>query len=129
MKTYRILVADDDPDFLEQVKIMLSEDKFDLILARSQKETEKLIKDVRPDLAILDVMMEQDDSGFVLAHKIKKQYPDVPVIILTSLGKETRFEFEPDDEIEKKWIKADKYLEKGVRPDQLQREVCKLLKL
>ncbi len=129
MEKYRILIAEDDPDYLEQIKIMLGDDKFDFITAGSQKEAEKLIKETKPDLAILDVMMEQDDSGFVLAHKIKKAHPDIPVIILTALGRETRFEFEPDDEIEKKWIKADKYLEKGVRPDQLQREVCKLLKI
>ncbi len=129
MEKYRILIAEDDPDYLEQIKIMLGDEKFEFITAESQKKAEKIIKETKPDLAILDVMMEQDDSGFVLAHKIKKLYPDVPVIILTALGRETRFEFEPDDEIEKKWIKADKYLEKGVRPDQLQREVCKLLKI
>ena len=129
MERYKILIVDDDPDFLEQVKIMLSSEQFEFVFAHSQKEAEELLTNIKPDLAILDVIMEQDDSGFVLAYKIKKKYPEVPVIILTSLGKETRFEFEPDDNIEKKWIKADKYLEKGIRPDQIQREVFKLLKI
>jgi CheY-like chemotaxis protein len=85
MKTYKILIADDDPDFLEQIKLMLSSDQFELFCAKSQKETEELLGKIKPDLAILDVIMEQDDSGFVLAHKVKKMYPDVPVIIFIAL--------------------------------------------
>jgi CheY-like chemotaxis protein len=74
-------------------------------------------------------MMESDDSGFVLCYKIKKKYPDVPVIIATAVARETGMTFSLDSEKEKSWIRADKYLEKGIRADQLDLEIMKLLKL
>ena len=73
-------------------------------------------------------MMENQDSGFILAYKTKKMYPDVPVIIATAVSSETGMVFGLDED-EKNWIKADQYLEKNIRPDQLQREINKLLKL
>ncbi len=125
----KIMIVEDDVDYLEQLKIMVESFGFETITATSQADAEKILEQEKPDLAILDVMMEREDSGFILAYKIKKKYKDVPVMILTALSNETRYQFEPEDEIEKKWIKADRYLEKGVRCEQLKREINKLLKL
>jgi len=122
-----ILLADDDHDYLEQMKFHVEQFGFKTITANSQKECEKLIETEKFDMAILDLMMENDDSGFILSYKIKKKYPDTPVMLASAVSKETRFVFEP--EIENNWIKADKLLEKGIRPDQLHREINKLLKL
>jgi CheY-like chemotaxis protein len=74
-------------------------------------------------------MMESRDSGFILSYKIKKLYPDVPIIIATSVSAETGVYFGLETDEEKKWINADLYLEKGVTPEQLHKEVLKLLKL
>ena len=82
----------------------------------------------KPDLAIVDLMMENEDSGFILSYKIKKKYPDVPVIIATAVTQETGMVFGLNNKEERSWIKADLYLEKNLRPDQLQREISKLLK-
>jgi CheY-like chemotaxis protein len=122
----RILVADDDFDYLEQMKIFIEGFGYEIITAESQKECEEIIEETRPDLAILDLMMENEDSGFILSYKLKKKYPDVPVIIATSVTAETGYNFEHDAH---DWIKADKFMEKGIRPDQLQREINKLLKI
>ena len=73
-------------------------------------------------------MMENQDSGFILCYKMKKKYPDVPIIIATAVTAETGMSFGLSTEEEKRWIKADLYLDKGIRPDQLQREINKLLK-
>ncbi len=101
---------------------------FDVVTAESVAEAEKaMIR--KPDLAILDLMMETQDAGFVLAYKIKRDYPDVPVIIASAVTSETGLKFNLDTEEDKKWIKADLYIEKGIRPDQLHREISKLLKL
>ena len=62
-----------------------------------------------------------------LSYKIKKKYPDVPVIIATAVTAETGMLFGLNTEEEKKWIKADLYLEKGIRYDQLEIEVEKLM--
>ena len=124
-----ILIADDDQDYLEQTQFHVENFGFETITASSQKECEKLIETTKPDLAIFDLMMENDDSGFILSYKMKKKYPDVPIILATAVSSATGYIFEPENEIDKSWIKADKYMEKGIRPDQLHREINKLLKI
>ena len=124
-----ILLVDDDEDYLFQTRLNIEQFGFRVITAESQSEAEKLLETVKPDLAILDLMMESEDSGFILAFKMKRQYPDVPVIIATAVTAETGMSFSVNSEEDRKWIKADLYIEKGIRADQLHREIIKLLKL
>jgi CheY-like chemotaxis protein len=124
-----ILVADDDPDYLYQTITNLERSGYRTIGVESQSEAEQFISKSRPDLAIFDLMMENDDSGFILCYKIKKKYPEVPVILATAVSHETGLSFSVDSEPEKSWIRADRYLEKGIRAEQLDQEVMKLLKL
>ncbi len=125
----KILIVDDDMDSLLQLKMHVENFGFETITAQSQKEGEEIISKTKPDLAIFDLMMENKDSGFILSYKLKKKYPDVPVIIATAVTAETGMVFGLDTEEERNWIKADIYLEKGIRPDQLHREINKLLKI
>ncbi len=125
----KILLVDDDQDFLYQVKLQLENFGFDVITADSQMEAEEIILKVKPDLAILDLMMESEDSGFILSYKLRHKYPDVPIIIATAVSAETGIFFGLESEEEKKWIKADLYLEKGITAEQLYKEISKLLKL
>lgn len=124
-----ILVVDDDPDILQQMKMQIESFGFDVITADGQNEAEKIIEKTRPDLALLDLMMENKDSGFILSYRIKKRYPDTLVIIATAVTSETGMLFSVESEEDKNWIKADLYLEKGLRSDQLHREINKLLKI
>ena len=126
---YTILVADDDPDYLFQTEMNLKKAGYKTITAESQAEAESIISKFKPDLAIFDLMMENDDSGFILCYKIKKLYPDVPVILATAVARETGMSFSLDSDKEKSWIRADKYLEKGIRAEQLDQEIMKLLKI
>jgi two-component system OmpR family response regulator len=123
-----ILIVDDDPDYLYQLKFQLERWGCKVITADSQREAEELILTLKPDLAILDLMMENEDSGFVLSYKMKRKYPDVPIIIATAVSAETGMSFGIYSEEDKNWIKADKYLEKGIRPEQLKKELENLLK-
>lgn len=125
----KILIVDDDIDSLELMKFHVESFGFDTMTAESQKDGEQLIEQEKPDLAIFDLMMENKDSGFILGYKIKKRYPGVPVIIATAVTAETGMVFGLDTAEERSWIKADQYLEKGIRPDQLHREINKLLKI
>ncbi|MCG8409982.1 MAG: response regulator [Bacteroidales bacterium] len=124
-----VLIADDDIDYLFQIKMHIESFGFNTITAETQKEAEELIKNTKPDLAIFDLMMEKNDSGFVLCYKMKRQHPDVPIILATAVASETGMSFSIDSDPEKQWIKADLYLEKGIRRDQLHKEINKLLKL
>jgi two-component system, OmpR family, response regulator len=127
--SFTILVADDDPDYLFQTVKNLEKSGYKTVALESQAEAELYISKSRPDLAIFDLMMENDDSGFILCYKIKKKYPDVPVILATAVSHETGLSFSLDSEHERNWIRADRYLEKGIRAEQLDQEVMKLLKL
>ncbi len=124
-----ILIVDDDSDYLFQLETMVKSFGFEVIAAESQAEAEKVLETTEPDLAIYDLMMEQEDSGFILAYRTRKKYPDMPIILASAATAETGYNFDLYNDGNKNWIKADLYLEKGIRADQLHREINKLLKL
>ncbi len=124
-----ILIADDDADYLFQMESMVKNLGFRVKTAESQAEAEKVLETIKPDLAIFDLMMEQEDSGFILSYKAKRKYPTMPIIIASAATAETGFTFDLYNENDRNWIKADLYLEKGIRSDQLHREINKLLRL
>jgi len=122
-----ILLVDDDQDYLYLLKSKIESFGYQTLLAESQKEAEELIEKSKPDLAILDLMMENEDSGFILCYKIKKKFPELPIIIATGVAAETGITFDINDENNRKWIKADRFLEKGIRSEKLKEEIEKLL--
>ncbi len=124
-----VLIADDDEDYLFQMKMYVESFGFNVITADNQKEAEVIIQNTKLDLAIFDLMMENDDSGFILCYKMKRKHPEVPIILATAVASETGISFGVDTDSDKKWIKADLYLEKGIRKDQLHKEINKLLKI
>ena len=124
-----IIIADDDVDYLFQMEHYIKSFGFEVKVAQSQKEAELLMENTKPDLAIFDLMMERDDSGFILCHKMRRKHPNVPIILATAVSSETGISFGVSSDEDKQWIKADLYLEKGIRKDQLHKEINKLLKL
>jgi DNA-binding NtrC family response regulator len=129
MKTsnFTILIVDDDMDYLIQTRIKIEKFGYKTITADSQREAELILDKIKPDLAIIDLMMENEDSGFILSYKLKKKYPDVPVIIATAVAAETGISFDIHDENNRKWIRADAFLEKGIKTEILKHEIEKLL--
>jgi len=128
-KVYTVLLADDDPDYLFQVAFYLRSSGYEVVAVESQAEAEQVISKMKPDLAVFDLMMESDDSGFILCYKLKRRYPEVPVILATAVARETGITFGLSSDQDRDWIRADLYLEKGVRPEQLDLEIKKLLKI
>jgi CheY-like chemotaxis protein len=124
----KILVVDDDFDLLEQINAILTTAGYDVAAAEGATEAEELLLKTKPDLAVLDLMMEEKDSGFVLSHQIKKLYPDTPVILLTAVAGATGMSFATQNQDAKSWIKVDKIMDKPVRPEQLKAEVRRLLR-
>ena len=82
-----ILVVDDDPDLVETVAMMLESKGCEVGKAYDGVEGEESIKERRPDLIILDIMMPRKD-GYVLCAelKCKEETKDIPVILLTAVG-------------------------------------------
>ena len=124
-----ILVVDDDIDLLEQVAMVLAAEGYHITKAQGQKDGEEALLTTVPDLAVLDLMMENMDSGFVLCHHVKRLYPDTPVILLTAVKAATGLDFHPQTDEAASWVKADVVLDKPVRPEQLRAEARRLLKV
>jgi two-component system response regulator MprA len=122
-----VLVVDDDPDFLLQEKVQLEAAGFRVIDADSKEKAVGLLEEHRPDLAVIDVMMEDADAGFTLCYAIKKKDKRIPVIIVTSVVSETGMAFDAATEEERSWIMADAFLAKPIRTEQLMKEVRQLL--
>jgi len=87
MSSPYILVVDDDPDLVETVAMMLESKGCEVGRAYDGVEGEESIKERRPDLIILDVMMPRKD-GYVLCAELKKEPEtrDIPVVLLTAVG-------------------------------------------
>lgn len=128
MSTKRtILLIDDDFDLLEQLRLLLGGAGYEVVTAESQREAEDQLLSVQPDLVIVDLMMEQRDSGLVLCHHMKEMHPRLPIIMLTAVKSATGLSFAPASEEQESWVKADKVLDKPVNPDQLIAEIKRLL--
>ena len=115
-KVRKILLVDDDIDLLEQHKIILEAKGFNIITAENVEEGFSLFKKEKPDAAIIDLIMEEHDSGFILCHKIKRDPhgKSIPVFILTSATYVTGFKFGASTNEEKEWIECDAILNKPI---------------
>ncbi len=82
-----VLIVDDDPDMVETVGMMLENKGFEVGKAYDGVEGEASIRQRRPDLVVLDVMMPRK-NGYVLCAELKKDKAtrDIPVILLTAVG-------------------------------------------
>ncbi len=82
-----VLVVDDDPDLVEAVSMELENENFRVAKAYDGEEAWEKIKEDRPDLIILDVMMPKK-NGYTVCDEIKKdpKYQDIVVILLTAVG-------------------------------------------
>ena len=126
-KVKRVLLVDDDIDLLEQNKTLLEAKGVEVFTAESGEEGRKIFADIKPDAAIVDLIMEEHDSGFVLCHKLKKTDIGkmIPVFILTSATYETGFKFSATTLEEQKWIKCDGLINKPVVIDDLVSKINK----
>jgi DNA-binding response OmpR family regulator len=122
----KILLIDDDPDFLESNRIVL-ETKYDVVTAPSGDEGLQKARSENPDLILLDVIMPGTD-GFSVADLLKHdaQLSRIPVLMLTSFVErmgETSIPRSRGVELE-----AEDYLDKPVAPDELLKRVDVWLK-
>lgn len=121
----RVLIVDDDPDFLEQMELMFKSRGYETLTAPGRKQAEELFKGFSPDVAVIDLMMENDDDGFVLAYRLKRTFPECAVIMVTNVTGETGLEFPRVDD-SAGWITADAVLSKPVRFEQIEEELKKM---
>ncbi len=125
----KILIIDDDPDLVEAMKVVLESKNHYVINAKDGEEGLRKAKADRPDLIILDIMMETSDKGFDVARQLKwdEKYKNIPILMLTAIKDRTGLDFkkEAGDET---WLPVDDYMEKPLKPEELVSKVESLLK-
>lgn len=128
MEKTKILLVDDDPDFIISIKTILDNNNYEVVTACNKKEALDKLMAEKPNLAILDVMMEEKHDGFDLARTIKKmqEFEKLPIIMLTSIDSLSGVNFKAAMS-DPNWLPADDYLEKPVEPDELISTVEKVL--
>jgi len=124
---YNILLIDDDPDFRSKAKEMLQHSGFTVTECEGEQQAYELAKKRSFGLAVIDLMMEHSDSGFTLCHHFKKDYPKMPIVLLSSAASEMSIDFSIESASERSWIKADALLNKPIRFEQLLYETQRLL--
>ena len=123
----KILIADDDPDFIEINKTILEASGFDVDTAYTSMDTLSKLREDHYAMLILDLMMEEKDSGFTVAYAIRddQNLRDLPILMLTSAEEKTGFSFQFSKD--KEWMKVDDYATKPLRPAELLDKVNKLI--
>ena len=123
MSDKQILIVDDDPDQRLTMRLPLEASGYQVAEAKSSAEGLEMVKKVKPDLIILDVMMDTTTAGFQLALDLHSQDPnsdykefrDTPIIMLTAIHTTTPLRFAPDED----YMPVQIFLEKPVDPDVL----------
>jgi len=119
-----IVIIDDDPDILDASSLILTSKGFKVITANNPQDGYKIVKENSPDLIILDVMMDEQDDGFFLAQKFRREKFEIPIIMYSSVSKALGIEFAAGE-----MIPVDEFVEKPISPDALIDKVEKLLQL
>jgi DNA-binding response OmpR family regulator len=119
----KILIVDDDPDITFATGLFLKKAQHEVLTASNRADGMKAIDDENPDLIILDVMMEQADDGIAMAQELRRQGCDIPILMLTSVGKVTGFTYDEDQEM----VPVNAFFEKPIQPDLLVQKVNELL--
>ncbi|MHC4570038.1 MAG: response regulator [Planctomycetota bacterium] len=120
MSTQKILIIDDDPDFVEVTKVLFETRQYDVSTAYDPEEGLAKLEQEVPDALILDIMMGKGAEGFIVARKIRKdsRFDKMPILMMTSMREQTGFDF-PGQRIHSKFLPVDEYIEKGVEPQVL----------
>jgi DNA-binding response OmpR family regulator len=120
----RVLMIDDDQEFVDAIAAILSARGYEVDSAPNGKVGVAKAKIKKPDIILLDVMMTTKTEGFDVARELhkNKDLANVPVILLTGVKREMNlpFGFEPDEA----WLPVKGVLEKPVKPDVLLKAIA-----
>ncbi len=122
----KILIVDDDPDFVEATRIVLEKAGHSTLSAASGNECYQKMKSEKPDLVILDVIMDTVLDGLTITQRIHEdeEINQIPIIMVTSIANTDYAALFPTDE----YIHINAFMSKPVEPAELIRQINKLLK-
>jgi len=124
----RVLVVDDDPDMRLAIASVLKSRSYQVIEASDGFQALRKLKDDKPDIMLLDLLMPGMD-GFSVVRELEESrdqgYPDIPILVISSVREEAsqrRYELELGRK-----LAVDDYIEKPIEPFVLLQRVEKLL--
>ncbi len=117
-----IAIIDDDPDIIDASSLVLKSKGYAVITATNLSDGYRIIMEKKPDLIILDVMMEEPDDGFFMAQKLRKEKIKTPILMYTSVSKAIGMDFGKNE-----MVPVDDFVEKPISPEELITKVSNLL--
>lgn len=123
----RILVVDDDPDFVEVARLILTKEGYDVVCAASGEEALALMRVSKPNLVILDIMMHGILDGLRTAREMRAdgELRDIPILMISSITNSAFAKFLPKEEE----LPADNFMVKPVDMSLLLSETRRLLRV
>lgn len=114
-----VLVVDDDPDIVAAIRMVLKANGYQVRSAANSDEAMQALQQDIPDLMIVDVMMRTLDEGFQFSYLVRsdERLAQVPILMLTSVSKETGFSFDPKTDGD--WLPVNEFVEKPIDPEDL----------
>lgn len=121
----KILVIDDDPDFLEFVTIVLESRGYEVYTAEDASEGLATMRQVKPDLVLLDVMMSYALDGLNVTREMRgdPELREIPLILISAIVSREEAALFPTDE----YLHADLFMSKPIEPAELLKQVGKLV--
>ena len=118
----RILVVDDEPDFVKAISIILESNNYEVTVSSDGQEGLNLARSTKPDLIVLDLMLPKMDGYKVCRFlKFDEKFREIPIIMLTARGQE-------EDKILGQQMGADAYIVKSEKPEVLLEKIKQLIK-
>jgi CheY-like chemotaxis protein len=130
-KSPKILFVDDDRDFLSAQSAFFGSRGFEVVTIDRVDGALERVTEEKPDVIVLDLMMEHYDSGFLLSRKIRQDpaMAKVPILMLSGVASATGHKFAAEMAALKDWIKLDAFLDKPVTGRQLLKVIEEKLEL
>ena len=128
--TKKLLMIDDDPDFVAGIKaILASAGGFEVDVAYNPKDGLRALEAKEYDLLLLDIMMGRGAEGIMVARKLRKnpKLREMPVLIMTGMREQIAFLF-PGEPVHPRFVDVDELVEKPVEPKVLLEKIDTLIK-
>jgi two-component system, OmpR family, alkaline phosphatase synthesis response regulator PhoP len=124
----RLMIIDDDPDFVAGIRAILDGAGYDTEVAYNPKDGFAALKARSHDLLLLDIMMGRGAEGVMMARKLRKDptLKDLPILIITGIREQIAFMF-PGQAVHPNFVALNELIEKPVEPDLLLERVRALL--
>jgi len=123
----KVLIIDDDPDIRESMQIILEGEGIEVLTAADGEVGYEVAHSERPDLILLDIIMDTQDEGFQCSYKLMSdpELKNTPVVVVSSISQVTGFTF--DEDKDEDFLPVAEFVQKPISPSELVNIVRKYL--